>query len=450
VPADATDLELRVFGVVIGLLVLAALWLNARWLRLGAPLISIALVGFNPLVIRYGDSIRAYGLGMLMVLLCLGAMWRFVERGTNARAALALITAVLSVQCLYYNSFLLLAICAGAVAVCLRRRVYRPIFTILGIGAVAAASLVIYLPTIRKVGSTNFFWKVDFTAAVFWSRLSETLGSPLPIGTWWWIGLTTAAILGALWCLLRPAREESRQKKEVLLFGLVTLVIGSAAYIAFLFHLSYLTQPWYYIVFVAFAAMCLEMIVATLPFKPWVFRTGFALALIGLTAQPAFAALQARQSNVDTIAAHLSATAVPGDLILINTWNYGISFRRYYRGEAVCATIPPIHDLRFHRMDLVHAQLVADTPMAPVVQALERTLHAGNTVWLVGDLRFLPPERAAAPPSTPRRNSYALWSEQAAAVVQQHATHLARVPLPPRPTMHYEDLPLFAIRRSGD
>ena len=68
VPASVSDGSLRVFGAAIGLLILFAVWLNARWLRLGFPLITLALIGFNPMVIRYGDSIRAYGLGILLAL----------------------------------------------------------------------------------------------------------------------------------------------------------------------------------------------------------------------------------------------------------------------------------------------------------------------------------------------------------------------------------------------
>ena len=73
-PAATSDIGLRLFGVAIGLLIIGAVWLNARWLRFGFPLISLALIGFNPMVICYGDSIRAYGLGMLLLLLTMGAM----------------------------------------------------------------------------------------------------------------------------------------------------------------------------------------------------------------------------------------------------------------------------------------------------------------------------------------------------------------------------------------
>ncbi len=146
VPHGASDAELRVFGVVIGLLLLALLWVNARWLRFGLPLLSLALVGFNPMVVRYGDSIRAYGLGMVVILFALGAFWRLTEKLSLGRVFCALAAALLSVQCLYYNAFLLGAICLGAVTVALRRRDFRTAGTVVALGALAAVSLLPYLP----------------------------------------------------------------------------------------------------------------------------------------------------------------------------------------------------------------------------------------------------------------------------------------------------------------
>jgi predicted membrane-bound mannosyltransferase len=139
VPASVSDGSLRIFGAAIGLLILVAVWLNARWLRLGFPLITLALIGFNPMVIRYGDSIRAYGLGILFALLTIGAIWRLIESFTLRHAVIAVVIAVLSVQSLYYNAVLLFALCLAAATVTLRRRQIVQTLTVFAIGAVAAA-----------------------------------------------------------------------------------------------------------------------------------------------------------------------------------------------------------------------------------------------------------------------------------------------------------------------
>src|SRR5947209_2283252 len=53
-----SDFQLRLFGLLIGMMVIAALWLAVRQAGGRAPLISLILFAFNPIVTRYVDSIR--------------------------------------------------------------------------------------------------------------------------------------------------------------------------------------------------------------------------------------------------------------------------------------------------------------------------------------------------------------------------------------------------------
>ena len=245
VPASVSDAQLRVFGVLIGLLVLGALWLNARVFRIGVPLVSIALVGFNPMVIRYGDSIRAYGLGTLLILLALAAIWKVVESPTPRRVVLATLAALLSVQCLYHNAILLFAICLGGAAVGLRRRQLKCVILVLTIGAVAGISLLPYLPIIRRVGEWNFQFKAPISFPFLWIKLSETLASPIGAAVWAWILLLAFAIGAGLWALCRRSDGQAPESGDRLLFLWVTLLVGTVGYAGFLRVLSYVTQPWY-------------------------------------------------------------------------------------------------------------------------------------------------------------------------------------------------------------
>jgi hypothetical protein len=453
VPATVSDATLRVFGVSIGLLILGMIWLNARWLRLGFPLLSLALIGLNPMVIRYGDSIRAYGLGIALMLLALGAMWRLVESFTPGRAVFAAMSAVLSVQCLYYNSMLLLAICLGAAAVTMRRRQVKETLIVFAIGGISAATLLPYVPTIQRVHLWNFIWKAPFTPEELW----RTFGSRLEIAAW--IILFVLALIAGLWTMGRgkPAGADGPAKTERILFGLVTLVIGTAGYAGFIGVLGYLTQPWYYIAFAAFAATCIEMVLASIWTREWSLLgcAAFTLAIVSVGAYPAWQALHFRQTNVDVVAAQLQAEAKPNDLILINSWNYGISFRRYYHGQSNYETIPPIEDLRSHRVDLLKAQMMSPAPMAPVLQRMDETLRSGHTIWLVGSLNFVPPGKEPqvispgydGPKGWVGGNFYATWAEQAGFVVQNHALHFERVRVPlAQPVSRHENLPLSAIR----
>ena len=451
VPAAASDGQLRIFGVIVGLLILAVIWLNARWLGFGAPLLSLGLIGLNPMVIRYGDSIRAYGLGIFLMLLVLGAMWRLIESLTPGRIAFATVVALLAVQCLYYNAVLLGAVSLGGLAVACRRRQVRTVFVILAIGGLAALSVVPYLPIIRSVQRWSFIWKTPLTASATWTKAMETFGSPVSAMGWVWIGIFSVAVVAGGWTFLRKRSIDDRT-----LFSFVTLISGTLVYAGFLKVLSYLTQPWYYIVFLGFAAVCLEMFFASLwPWRALVSRVAFAAIVAGVTFYPAYAALGARQTNIDVVAARVQALANEDDLILINPFPYGISFQYYYHGRAAYCTIPPLDDLRSHRADLLKGQMMAATPMAPLLSEIEGVLRAGHTVWLVGNVDLIPTGQTPlivepghdGPNGWVGGNFYRAWSEQAGSLLRNRAEQFERVQVPlAQPVIHYENVPLSAFR----
>src|SRR5277367_2384098 len=64
-----SDLALRLFGTLVGLAIPAALWLTAWKTRHAPPLLSLSLFCLNSTLIVFGDSIRAYGLGSLLIVL---------------------------------------------------------------------------------------------------------------------------------------------------------------------------------------------------------------------------------------------------------------------------------------------------------------------------------------------------------------------------------------------
>ena len=187
------DLALRVLGLITGLGILGAAWASGRSFSIKWPVLSLALIGLNPMLIRYGDSTRAYGLGILLILLTLRSFWRLVDSPgppTTRRIIEATLLAVLSVQCLYYNSVLLLAIAAGAMAVAIQSRAWRTLCSILGIGMLAAASLLPYIPMMRRMREWTFLVSYpEEVSAWLWTRLCEVLGSPSRLGIWLWPAL---------------------------------------------------------------------------------------------------------------------------------------------------------------------------------------------------------------------------------------------------------------------
>ncbi|MBW8863794.1 MAG: hypothetical protein JF609_02520 [Verrucomicrobia bacterium] len=74
------DFGIRVFGFCVGLFLLASFWAASRMMGKGLPLLALALVALNPVVIRYGDSMRGYGLGTAIIIVTMGLIWRFIEK----------------------------------------------------------------------------------------------------------------------------------------------------------------------------------------------------------------------------------------------------------------------------------------------------------------------------------------------------------------------------------
>lgn len=422
------DEALRALGLLTGLGILGALWANARAFGSRLPLLSFALVGLNPMIVRYGDSNRAYGLGILLILLTLRSFWRLVESAeapTARRIAVSAALAVLSVQCLYYNAVLLLAIAAGAAAVALRTKAWRTIGIIFGIGVLAAASLLPYAPIIIRMRAWTFMVSYPTTLGWLWKRAGEVMGSPDPRAIWLWVGLIVvglsvviAAGISVLSRRTLNASEGSQELPTPVLFAGVTPVVGVVAYAVFLRVLNYYTQPWYYIALAALVACALDILFAGWPTKGnrnfsgealrWL-RPLVALLLLGFTLPGAWSEMPTRHTNVDLIAAQFEKFSQKGDVILVPRWECAITFCRYYQGEADIITIPPIADHRFHRYDLILEQMRTADAYQPVLNRMEQALRSGHRVLLVDTLPVPNPNVNILATYAPFQDSKGAW-----------------------------------------
>jgi len=116
-------------------------------------------------------------------------------------------------------------------------------------------------------------------------------------------------------------------------------------------------------------------------------------------------------------------------MIIVNPWEYGITFSRYYHGQVPWNSVPPIRFLRYHRYDLLKEQMTAVEPMKPLEQQIGQVLRGGGKVWLVGQLRVPTldePRSAAAPaPGTPygwSEGFYSqVWEQQLGCFFRDHA-----------------------------
>ena len=473
------DLALRVLGLITGLGILGALWANARSFGIKWPVLSFALIGLNPMLIRYGDSTRAYGLGILLILLTLRSFRRLVDSPappTTGRITVATLLALLSVQCLYYNSVLLLAIAAGAMAVAIRARAWRTLGIVLGIGILAAASLLPYMPMMHRMRAWKILVSYPADFAWLWTRVCDVLGSPSPLGIWLWPALVIVGLVFAagVWAKGRRKPEtSSRSIPSTVLLAAVTLAMGVAGYTGFLRVLNYVTQPWYYITLVAFAACTLEVLFGAWPAtnKPRialrVVRLAVALLLLCVAVGPAWEELPTRHTNMDLIAARLQRLTTKDDLIVVPPWECAIPLCRYYRGPAEVMTLPPMNEHRFHRYDIVLRQMMTANPLNPVLARVENVLRSGHRIFLVGSIPFPNPDEV--PPTLPPayqdagghwhdgfRTDWQLfadyrtvWEHQAGHFLRVNATGAVKidVPVPENANVQkYEDMELSVFQ----
>ncbi len=455
------DAALRALGLITGLGILAALFKNARTFGIRWPVLSFALLGLNPIFIRYGDSTRAYGLGIFLIVLTFGSFWRLVEtraRPKPARVAVAMFLALLSVQCLYHNSVLLLAIAAGAVAVAIQKRAWRAIGIVLALGMFSAVSLLPYVPMMQRMRKWTFLIRYDADFAWLWERICVVLGAPNSFGLWLWPGLLAIGISVAA-----VAWARRRSVPAAVLFAMVASVVGVASYAIFLRSLHYVTQPWYYIALLAFVACALEIFFAgwmnspRLNFAMRIGRLSVALLVLSAASLPAWKDLSTRQTNLDLVAARLRALTAPGDLVLLPLWETAIPLSRYYHGPAEVMTLPLMGDHRFHRYDLYLREMMKPDPLRSVFARLENVLHSGHRVFVVGYVPFEKTDEKIPiiPPAYQDTDGHwhggayrDSWQMQTGHFLRLHAVHARNVAVPvpnAAPVQEYENMELTLV-----
>jgi hypothetical protein len=453
----AGDDSIRLLGLLIGLSLVGAFWINARLMGLAFPFWSLILVGANPMVIRYGDSARAYGLSLVFLLLMFGFIWRITQKLDWRSWVTATAIAVMGVHATYYNPVLLLAICVAGCVVALAERQWRSAGAIVGTGALAALSLLPYVGTFLHADDWNFLVRYPFSFTTMWNRLSEVTGSPSSIGILIWSVLSVAAIVTVALTVSRGAENPaSWERRKIVLFCGVALLVGIVSYVGFLKVLSYGTNPWYYLSLIAFVAVCIDPILwpKTGRFHSWL-RASAVLLLLAWITVPTSRVIAARHTNLDVVAHELERVAAAEDLIVVSRWQYGVTMQRYYTGRTPWTTVPPVPDFRFQSHQPVIAQMQAEAPLQPIFERAEQVLRSGHRVWIVGPMIFV--GAGKVPPTLPPASNrpvgwrgseafYSVWAMQVSYFLLEHCLHSQNISMADvGPVNEIEDLPVRVV-----
>jgi len=391
----ATDAGLRTLGFLVGLGLVGALWFRAWRMGQSWPMWGLVLLGFNGEFLRWGDSLRAYGLGVLLLVVTFSCIWQLTQRPKLWSWLVALGAALLSVHCLYHNIFLVAAILAGGMAVAWRRGQGRLVLLLVGMGLIVLASFLPYVFVLRRVEEWNMLAQMHCTLAWLAGRAAEVMNAPGKLALGVWVALAGLAVLAAAagqWRRLTPGLLPG--ERDLLLFCGMALVVGVPAYVLFLLYLSYPTQPWYYLAPLGLVAVGAEtaLNVMTRSVGRRIVRLGLVVGLAAVTFSPVLRGARQRQTNVDLIAGQLGRQAASNDFILVTAWEFGVSFERYYRGRTEWSTLPALGFHRYHRYDLLKQKMMSADPIADLLSKVSRTLKSEHRVWVVGRLPAVAPD----------------------------------------------------------
>jgi hypothetical protein len=435
--AGATDLGLRIFGLLGGMTIIAGVWFAALRLSRTVPLLSLALIAVNPEIIRWGDSVRAWGLGAGLAIFAFVLMQHAVQSPAIINIGLAGATAILAAHCTYQNSVLLAAMVGATVLPLVIRCEWKRAVIPVGIGATAAVSVAPYLSIVRRVGRWNMLSQGDFGFREFNAKVHEAIASSGTIAMLCWIVLVVSVIP-----ILAIALLQSRRRKKVngvAVTAAILAVMAMGVLGLFYVRLGYPTQSWYYIGVLTLVGSSAEIALnGAVSFPGIRIATVMLAVVIVLTgAFPAWSSLIAPATNLNAVAARLNAESAVGDTIALHPWFYAITFDHYYKAGATVTTVPPIADRRVHRYDLVKQAMTLPDPTPVLIGHFRQSLESGHRVWLIGPF-VIPPENMPLhplpPPPLPGSAWHAepyldLWALEVAAFLRDHTLNRHQVPI---------------------
>lgn len=410
----AGDDWLHLWGWVPIFGIMGALWWTACSGR-SLPLLSGALLLFNPTMYYWGSSLRAYGIAALLIIVLFGAVWRLVERPTRGMFVIAAVLSVLNAQATYQNASLIFSVCvAGAVVAGLRKMWARSALA-LGVGLAGALSLLIHYRAIQHVHDWNVLIRSDLAYSWFLERAAEALGSAGWGFVWLWVALMVGVIALAITLAARAgAQVGDMEENRRAVFSATAIVIASIALLLFNKRAGYPTQEWYYIPFMGFLVCAMEFAVASWmrSGKMRLVRLATAILIIAANMPALLERSRVRRTNMDLVVARVKTEATPRDLILVSPFYCGIGFQYYYRGGVPWETIPPIPHPEVHNAyENVKPYMMRENPMQPLAERIAATLQSGGKLWFVGGLR-LPPDGTLPPASPPAPHPEYGWSDE--------------------------------------
>jgi len=270
-------------------------------------------------------------------------------------------------------------------------------------GALAALSLLPYLPTLERAGS----WVVLLHYRVDWTQFFEsytrehTFLQPLI----WIMFLAVACVTISF---RRQSGRVSSSASATTPYAVSVAILGLVSQVFFVQIMKVPPFPRYFLPVLLFIGIALQLVLER---RPRSSHAALVIMALLLTAGPAWSWLGLRRTNVDRVARVLGQEAHAEDLVILSPWFLHPSFQRYYTGPADWITVPELPASPITRYDLFMKAMLRGDPAGELSSRLAKTLSRGGRLWLVyqeiGHVpdRDLPPD-APSPPSTVSGEDY--------------------------------------------
>lgn len=383
------DSSLRLLGLLVGILLVAAFWYAADSLGGRAPLISLLLVGLNPVAIRFLDALRPSGLACLASVLAFALVWRALRQPDAKHLAAATVLLVCCVQLLFQAAIIVLAIGIAAIVSAYYQGGMRRALLLAMPFVAAALSLIPYRAHIQRAAEWAPVAMAPPEGRDLLPGLLKAINVPFPWMKWLWLVLVVLAIYGAVRGGLFSACRQGYDRERLgrCLYCGLTLALSTVLFVLFFATVSGITpKAWHYLpllVMVVIAAEpMLEQLVSTCSRR--IGLLAVATLLTAITLGYSVQQLQMRFTSMDIVAASIAREAGPNDLVVLLPWFYGVSFHRYYHGRAPWVSFPILREKSLHRFDLLKEKMIHPQAVAEDLANIMATLKRGGRVWVVG------------------------------------------------------------------
>jgi len=399
------DLWIRTFGALCGLFLgFSMLWPHRKG-DFFFPFFTFSLFIFNPMIVVWGDSLRAYGLGSAFLVLFVYQIQKDVLEDSSKLPLLAAFFSFLSVWALYGNVFLIIAVTLSGMLTCLYAGEWGKARNLFLVGMVSCLSLVLNFPVILRMMQIKDLVDHHIGLMVAIGSLMNFLRAGGPEQIYIWLLGILGFLVGMVCLLLVRNRNNTRQAySKDAIFPLLTLFFVILFHFVYVLEIGQVPQVWYFIPPAAIMVFLFDTMLATASRKRHYLKF-FLVPIFAFVFSLSFSAklrtLSQSMTNIDVAVAQISKRSLPHDVLLVADPFQASTALRYAKDDLDVQIWPSCqkYEMRSQgRIPLLALMQNGDDAIRPLLELLMSRLRDGGSVWFLGCPAI--PDPQINPPST--------------------------------------------------